>query len=457
MGGDAREAIVAEATKRGMTRFLPPKVPFGRSSGRHWSRRARAPPPSPIFTEIGWATNESTGRSSVRCADAGPSRFTVGSGSRGVNDAAVATRVREVKWLRQWHFRRHLASGHGPGAGLHDARNTAGRPASIPPVLPSAASMALPRSPVPSSTPLTSAPRPPGWPEKTSHAMIVRVADATHVYNGMDIGFLSDAAKPSVVVTAADLERAGTRVPPFYEGDLFCPIGKTPLYLGQPAALLILRLSTRSTGRSWSCAARLSSSLARKPALSRNRPTAPSDSPASPARRPTRRMSMRRSRKAGSAPANSRTAIGRSGGRCRSRRAPNTPRPRPTAKRSVRCWRGTIPRLLVLDREIETQSVDRCPRTRSRPRLYDFRPQKPRNRCWASSRPMKSNGNRIPARRGQRRVQAGQHQRAVRYIGGGFACKDHTPFPLYVALAAMFFPGRRCGSRTTATSSSRAA
>ncbi len=29
MGGDARDAIVAEATKRGMTPFLPPKVPFG--------------------------------------------------------------------------------------------------------------------------------------------------------------------------------------------------------------------------------------------------------------------------------------------------------------------------------------------------------------------------------------------------------------------------------------------
>src|SRR3954471_15425407 len=79
----------------------------------------------------------------------------------------------------------------------------------------------------------------PGWPATTSHAMLVRVADATHVFNGMDIGFLSDAAKPSVVVTAADLERAGTRVPPFYEGDLFCPVGKTPFYLGQPAALLI--------------------------------------------------------------------------------------------------------------------------------------------------------------------------------------------------------------------------
>jgi len=29
MGGNARDAIIAEAGKRGMTPFLPPKVPFG--------------------------------------------------------------------------------------------------------------------------------------------------------------------------------------------------------------------------------------------------------------------------------------------------------------------------------------------------------------------------------------------------------------------------------------------
>ena len=45
--------------------------------------------------------------------------------------------------------------------------------------------------------------------------------------------------KPSVVVTAADLDKIGTRVPEFYTGDLFCPVGKTPLYLGQPVGLLI--------------------------------------------------------------------------------------------------------------------------------------------------------------------------------------------------------------------------
>ena len=50
---------------------------------------------------------------------------------------------------------------------------------------------------------------------------------------------LPHALQPSVIVTAADLEKIGTRVPEFYAGDLFCPIGKTPFYMGQPVALLI--------------------------------------------------------------------------------------------------------------------------------------------------------------------------------------------------------------------------
>ncbi len=79
----------------------------------------------------------------------------------------------------------------------------------------------------------------PGWPAKTSHAMLLRAADATRVYEGLDLSRLSGALKPSVVVTAADLARAGIRVPEFYAGDLLCPVGKTPLNLGQPVALLI--------------------------------------------------------------------------------------------------------------------------------------------------------------------------------------------------------------------------
>ena len=79
----------------------------------------------------------------------------------------------------------------------------------------------------------------PGWPATTSHAILIRAPDATHVYTGMDLARLAGALKPSVVVTADDLEKIGTRVPEYYAGDLFCPIGKTPLYMGQPVALLM--------------------------------------------------------------------------------------------------------------------------------------------------------------------------------------------------------------------------
>src|ERR1700678_2494159 len=79
----------------------------------------------------------------------------------------------------------------------------------------------------------------PGWPADTSHAILIRAADAMHIYTGIDLASLSGALKPSVVVTETDLARIGTRVPEIHAGDLFCPVGKTPLYLGQPVALLI--------------------------------------------------------------------------------------------------------------------------------------------------------------------------------------------------------------------------
>src|SRR4029079_4195850 len=40
-----------------------------------------------------------------------------------------------------------------------------------------------------------------GWPAKTSHAMLIRAPDATHVYLGMDLARLAGAMKPSGVVT----------------------------------------------------------------------------------------------------------------------------------------------------------------------------------------------------------------------------------------------------------------
>jgi CO/xanthine dehydrogenase Mo-binding subunit len=79
----------------------------------------------------------------------------------------------------------------------------------------------------------------PGWPSNTSHALLIRAADATHVFAGIDLSRLNGTLEPSRLVTAAELASAGIRVPAFYEGDLFCPVGKTPLYLGQPVAMLI--------------------------------------------------------------------------------------------------------------------------------------------------------------------------------------------------------------------------
>src|ERR1700720_4759587 len=59
----------------------------------------------------------------------------------------------------------------------------------------------------------------PGWPKATSHALLVRGANATHVYIGMDLARLSGELKTSVIVTAANLEKIGTRVPEFNAGD----------------------------------------------------------------------------------------------------------------------------------------------------------------------------------------------------------------------------------------------
>src|SRR6202043_888918 len=67
----------------------------------------------------------------------------------------------------------------------------------------------------------------PGWPARTSHAILIRANDAAHVYTGLDLARLTGASKPTVVVPAADLARAGTRVAEFFTGDLFCPLGRT--------------------------------------------------------------------------------------------------------------------------------------------------------------------------------------------------------------------------------------
>jgi CO/xanthine dehydrogenase Mo-binding subunit len=78
-----------------------------------------------------------------------------------------------------------------------------------------------------------------GWPASTAHALLVRARDASHVFAGLNLDALPATAQPTKVVGAADIAASALRTPPFYAGDLFCPIGQTPLYLGQPVALLL--------------------------------------------------------------------------------------------------------------------------------------------------------------------------------------------------------------------------
>ena len=79
----------------------------------------------------------------------------------------------------------------------------------------------------------------PGWPPDTAHALLIKTTDATHVFEGIDLKMLDAELKPDGIVLAADLATANLTVPDFFAGDLLAPAGKTPLYLGQPVAVLI--------------------------------------------------------------------------------------------------------------------------------------------------------------------------------------------------------------------------
>lgn len=283
----------------------------------------------------------------------------------------------------------------------------------------------------------------PGWPATTSHAILVRADDATHVYAGMDLARLDGPAKPSVVVTAADLDRIGTRVPEFYTGDLFCPVGKTPLYLGQPVALLIFdqfdafdraRLALRDVGF-----------------VKFGDETGPVILPNYGAYRFTR--------VAGATPDAPDVYSPIQAGWVSPSRIQNAALPvwLPLAKETKADYAKAAtygeqiraqlakddPSQLVLDREFETQSVD--------PMFLE--PES--GLAWYSD----NSGNLELVLGVQSPYEAtesiahllGKARPPFRpshinaqfaHVGGGFGGRDHTPFVLYVALAAMFFPGR---------------
>ena len=283
----------------------------------------------------------------------------------------------------------------------------------------------------------------PGWPAKTSHAMLIRAADATHVYGGLDLSRLTGALRPSVVVTADDLARIGARVPEFYAGDLLCPVGKTPLYLGQPIALLIFeefdafdqaRLALRD-GASVKFGEKTGPVVKPPYAAFRftrvARPTPDSPDVYSPVQN------------GWVSPPNLTDA-----------EQPNwTPLAGPAGHayaeaaghgEAIRAeLAANDPAHLVLERQFETQSADPVfLEPESGIAWYD--PDRKNLELVIGVQSPYEAVESIAFLLGEAKAdfRPTHINTQSAYVGGGFGGRDHTPFPLYVALAAMFFPGR---------------
>jgi len=283
----------------------------------------------------------------------------------------------------------------------------------------------------------------PGWPATTSHAILVRAPDATHVYTGIDLARLGGPLKPSVVATAEDLAKIGTRVPEFYAGDLFCPVGKTPLYLGQPVALLIFEKFDAFDQ------ARLA--LRDGTFVRFGEETGPIVGPNYGA--------FRFTRVAGPTPdapdVYSPVKYGWvSPGRFQDTERPIWARlPIPTGLgyaeaathgEQIRAeLAASNPAVLVLDREFETQSVDPVfLEPESGLAWYDAGAKNLElvlgvQSCYETA-------EAIAFMLGDTRApfKPAHIKTLFAYMGGGFGGRDHSPFPLYVALAAIFLPGR---------------
>src|SRR5262245_4368869 len=244
-----------------------------------------------------------------------------------------------------------------------------------------------------------------------------------------------------MVVTGADLARTGMRVPQFYAGDLLCPVGKTPLYLGQPVALLIFedfdafdqaRLALRDAtvlkfGNETGPVKMPNYGQFRFTRIGGPTPDAPDvystikngrvspgffDSSGRPiwARLPT-----------GQAYAEAATY----GEQIRAELAANNPA------------------LLVLDREFETQSVDPMAlEPENGLAWYDAR-RKNLELVVSVQSPYEA-GGAIAHLLGnaQAAFKPARINTNFAPCGGAFGGCDYTPFPLYVALAAMSFPDR---------------
>src|SRR5262249_48450337 len=264
---------------------------------------------------------------------------------------------------------------------------------------------------------------------------------ATHVYEGLDLSRLSGASKPAVAVTAADLARTGIRVPQFYAGDLLCPVGKTPLYLGQPVALLIFE--------DFDALDRARLALRTAAVLKSGHDTGPVKMPTYGA--------FRFTRIGGPTPdapdvystvKNGRVSPGffDSSGRPIWERLPtgHAYAEAATYGEKIRAeLAANNPALLVLDREFETQSVDPMAlEPESGLAWYDARRTNLESVVGVRSPSEAAESVAYRLRNAQAAFKPARTNANFAYCGGAFGGRDYTPFPLYVALAAVFFPNR---------------
>jgi CO/xanthine dehydrogenase Mo-binding subunit len=108
--------------------------------------------------------------------------------------------------------------------------------------------------------------------------------------------------------------------------------------------------------------------------------------------------------------------------------------------------------VLVLDREFETQSVDPMA-LEPEAGLAWYDPGRKKLELVLGSQSPHETGTAIAYLLGEAsdKFKPASINAQFAHIGGGFGCKDHTPFPRCSS------PATRSGLRTTATSSSRAA
>jgi CO/xanthine dehydrogenase Mo-binding subunit len=286
----------------------------------------------------------------------------------------------------------------------------------------------------------------PGWPSETSHALLLRAADATHVYAGLDLSRLSGALNPAIV-TADDLARIGTRVPEFYAGDLFCPVGRTPLYLGQPIALLIFQDFDAFDQ------ARL---VLRDQAFAKfGKETGPVETPNYGAFRFTRLGGPTPEAADIYSPVkNGWVSPGKFQHMGQNTEAPIWARlPIPTGASYAEAadigakiraeLASDDPALLVLERQFDTQSVDPMfLEPESGLAWYDSSGKTLALVVGVQSPYEAAESVAFLVGEADAKFRPAHIDMNFAYCGGGFGGRDHTPFPLYLALAAMVFPDR---------------